>query len=91
MTVRAYDVALRDLGHQSIVLGEQRCRPAQPERLLLRIAMVEVHLMWRIHETAVGARFRLEDTKKCTCPLLTTADPGDLLVAVLPVVPPVER
>ena len=87
VTVGAHDIALADFEHEAIVLRKKRSRTAQPELLLTRIAMVEVHLMRLVLDAAAGTRSVLQDREELTGSFLTLSNAGDLLGSMGPVVP----
>src|SRR2546422_11356386 len=77
VTIRAHDVALRDLGEENVPSLQQDFAGRERERLGLRIAVIEVHDPGRKTLATVGARSTSQVPEKLECRRLANSDPLD--------------
>ena len=86
VTCGADHVALGDLLQQSTAGCEHGPRVRDLKRLVRRLAMVEVHLVWQKGATAVHARDPANITEECERGALPREDAIDLTLAITLVV-----
>jgi hypothetical protein len=91
MAVRADDIALRCLGQQLGAILEGRSAAQEVEALLMRVAVVEVHLVRRKPAAAIGARNLAELSQERRRHRLAPGDALDLALAIRGVVANVGR
>jgi hypothetical protein len=82
VTVRANDVALLDLGDEPHPRHQHRPTIRDLKVLLSRVAVVEIHLVRFENRTAVGTWHTPKVAQERQGCSLSSADPGDLGIAI---------
>jgi len=91
MAIDANDVAFRSFGQDLLAVLERGATGAKVERLLARVAMIEVHLVRREPTATVMTGNSSELSQECRRRLLPAPDPLDFALAIGRVIANIRR